>query len=108
MATLRNNLQFRALFNECIVYTAAFDAANAAVGSGTFASTDIAITGAALGDFVLCSLAIDSIDTVVTAQVTATDVVTVTVLNNTAGAVNLASATLRLVVLKPAANAFYL
>lgn len=99
--------QFQGLFSECIVYTAALDLANAAVGSGTFASSDITIPGAALGDFVLVSLGVDTVDTAIVGAVTAANVVTVTVLNNTAGAVNLASATVRIVVMKPNANIFF-
>jgi hypothetical protein len=106
MSVLRNRLQFQAAFCEVITYTAAFDAANAATGSGTFASSDVTVPGAELGDFVIASLAVDTVDTAVVAAVTAANTVTVTVLNNTAGAVNLASATLRLAVLKPAPGAF--
>src|SRR5262245_25911549 len=104
MATRRvqNRNQFQDLFSEVIVYTDnAFDPANAATGSGTFSATDITITGAALGDLVLCSFNLDATDAVVTAAVTAANTVTVVVLNNTAGAVNLAAGTLRVWVLKP-------
>lgn len=102
-----NRAQFQSIFSEVITYTAALNLGDAATGSGTFASSDISIPGAALGDFVLVSLAIDTVDTAIVAAVTATNVVTVTVLNNTAGAVNLDSATVRIAVLKPSANAFF-
>lgn len=108
MATFTNRYQFNALFHNVIVYSGALDLANAATGSGTFASTDVTVVGARLGDFVLVSLAIDTIDTAVIAAVTANDIVTVTVLNNTAGAVNLASATVRIAVLQPSVQNFYI
>lgn len=107
MSTNRNKYQFNALFKEVLVYTAALDLGNAATGSGTFASTDVTVPGAELGDLVLVSLAVDTVDTAIVGAVTAANTVTVTVLNNTAGAVNLASATVRIVVLKPDANVFY-
>jgi hypothetical protein len=100
--------QFQDVFSEVIVYTAAFDPANAATGSGTFASTDVTVPGAALGDFVVVSFNLDSVDTYVCGAVTAVNVVTVTVLNNTAGAVNLGAGVVRIVVLKPSPSVFYL
>lgn len=100
--TVNKRSLFQDVFQNVIVYTdTAFDPANAATGSGTFASTDVTVTGAALNDVVLVSFGVDSVDTVVTAQVTVANVVTVTVLNNTAGAVNLAAGKLILYVLQP-------
>jgi hypothetical protein len=55
---------------------------------------------------VLVSLGVDTVDAVVAGAVTAADVVTVTLLNNTAGAVDLASTTCRICVLKPNPAAF--
>ncbi len=108
MATVASGRQqFQAVFSEVITYTGALNLGDAATGSGTFASADVTVAGAALGDFVLVSLAVDTVDTVVQAAVTVANVVTVTVLNNTAGAVNLADSTVRIVVLKPSANAFF-
>jgi hypothetical protein len=107
MATFNKRAQFQDVFKNVIVYTAALDLGNAATGSGTFASSDVTVTGAALGDIVLVSLAVDTVDTVVAGAVTAANTVTVTVLNNTAGAVNLASATVRIVVLQPNEQLFY-
>lgn len=107
MATNQNRFQFSAVFSEVICYQGTLDLANAATGSGTFASSDVTISGAALGDFVLVSLGVDTVDAAVVGAVTAANTVTVTLLNNTAGAVNLASTTARIVVLKPSANAFF-
>ena len=95
-------MQFTDVFQNVIVYSdSVFDPANAATGSGTFSATDITVTGAALGDVVLVSFNLDATDAVVTAAVTAANTVTVVVLNNTAGAVNLAAGKLILYVLQP-------
>lgn len=104
MATrlVNKRAQFIDVFQNVLVYTdTAFDPANAATGSGTFSATDITVTGAALGDVVLSSFNVDATDAVVTASVTAANTVTVVVLNNTAGAVNLAAGKLILYVLQP-------
>lgn len=60
---------------------------------------EITVAGAALGDFVLVSLSIDVADLAITAAVTAADTVTYQLLNNTGGAIDLASATVRVRVL---------
>lgn len=99
--------QFRDVFPRVICHASSVNMPDAATGSGTFSSVDVTVPGAELGDFVLCNLAIDTVDVGVTAAVTAANVVTVTVLNNTAGAVNLAAATCRICVLKPSADAFF-
>lgn len=107
MATLRNRFQFAAVFGEVLTYQGTLNLGNAATGSGTFASSDVTVTGAALGDFVIVSLGVDTVDAVVAGAVTAANTVTVTLLNNTAGAVDLASTTVRIAVLKPNSEAFY-
>lgn len=91
--------QFRGVFMDVIRYKGTLDLANAATGSGTFASADVTVPGVALGDIVLgVSLGVDTVDAAVVGAVTAADTVTVTLLNNTAGAVNLASTTVRILV----------
>jgi len=60
---------------------------------------EVTVTGAALGDFCIASLSIDVADLVLTAQVTAANTVTYQLANNTGGAVDLASATVRVRVL---------
>jgi hypothetical protein len=93
-------LQFQDLFE--VVGAGAFtvDFANAATGSGTFAVASVSVAGAALGDFVLVGAGIDVTDAALVGSVTSAGVVEVTLLNNTAGAVDLASQTLRVVVLR--------
>lgn len=107
MATKSGRRQFPDVFGEVITYQGTLNLGDAATGSGTFASSDVTVTGAALGDFVIVSMGVDTVDAVVAGAVTAANTVTVTLLNNTSGAVNLAETTVRIAVLKPAANAFY-
>ena len=107
MATRQARRQFPDVFKDVITYQGTLDLGDAATGSGTFASSDVTVKGAALGDFVLVSLGVDTVDAVVRGAVTAANVVTVTLLNNTGGAVNLASTTVRIVVLKPNEQVFF-
>jgi hypothetical protein len=91
-------------FNEMwLVTNTACDFANAAVGSGTFASVDNAVPGVALGDMVIgVSAGVDTVDAVIWGAVTAANVVTLTLMNNSAGAVDLASTTVKFIVGRPA------
>lgn len=74
------------------------------IADGDEEAFTITVTGAALGDMVLgCSCSLDIIDLGVTAQVTAANTVTVTVLNNSGGGLDLGSATFRVLVLPSAA-----
>ena len=74
------------------------------IGDGNEEAFTITCTGAALGDIVLgCSSSLDIIDLGVTAQVTAANTVTVTVLNNTGGGLDLGSATFRVLIVPSAA-----
>jgi len=100
MATVNKRAQFQDIVSNVLMYRGTLDLGNAATGSGTFASSDVTITGAALGDMVLVSLGVDTVDAVVAGAVTAANTVTVTLLNNTAGAVDLASTTVRILVLQ--------
>ena len=74
-----------------------FDAGSIADGDEEVG--EITVTGAALGDFCIASLSIDVADLAITAAVTAANTVTYQLLNNTGGAVDLASATVRVRVL---------
>ena len=94
-------LQFQDLFT--VVGAGAFNInfPSATVGSGTMAvSGALAVPGAALGDFVLVSPGVDAIDAIVAGHVTSAGVVELTLLNNTAGAVDLAPANFTVVVLR--------
>ena len=85
--------QFRELFKAVIPFSATVDFSSAA--DAETQASDITVTGAALGDLVLASINVDVADLTFDAQVTAANTVTVTVNNNTGGAVNLASATVK-------------
>jgi len=71
----------------------------AEIADGDEAVDTIAVPGVALGDLVIgVSASITVADLTVTAFVSAADVVTVSVANNTGGAINLASAVFKVVV----------
>lgn len=73
----------------------------ASVADGTFATTTVTVTGAALGDFALASMdAALTAGTWLSAFVSATDTVTVTLHNESGGAVDMASGTLAVRVQK--------
>ena len=96
--------QFPGVFSELWTVTeSALNFANAATGSGTFASVDVTVPGVALGDLFLgVSLGVDTVDAVIGGAVTAADTVTLTLLNNSAGAIDLASTTAKFIVGRPA------
>lgn len=71
--------------------SATWDAAS--IADGDEEVKEVTVTGAALGDFAIASLSIDVADLALVAAVTATDTVTCQLLNNTGGAIDLASAT---------------
>lgn len=90
--------QFQGLF-ETIPFKATVNMASAA--DAETQAADITVAGAELGDLVLVAFGVDVADLTVDAQVTADDTVTVTVNNNTGGAVDLAETTVTGIVLKP-------
>ena len=69
------------------------------IADGDEQAGDLDCTGAALGDFVLVSWSIDMTDLSVTASVTAADVVTWIVENNTGGPLDLGAATVQVKVI---------
>ncbi len=71
----------------------------ASVADGAKATTTVTVTGAALGDFVVgVSLGVSQAGVLLTGYVSAADTVTVDLHNETGGAVDLASTTLRVLV----------
>jgi len=71
------------------------------VADGARATTTVTVTGAALGDFVTgVSLSIDAAGGVLNGYVSAANTVTVDLINETGAALNLASATLAVLVRK--------
>lgn len=77
--------------------SATYDASSLADGAGE--TTTVTVPGASVGDFAVASHGVDAADLVVTAAVTADNTVSVRVQNESAGTVNLASATLRAAVI---------
>lgn len=104
MATvIQGTQQFQGAFKEMWMVTETVNFANAATGSGTFASVDVTVPNVALGDIVIgVSMGVDTVDGVVQGAVTAANTVTLTLLNNSAGAIDLASTTCKFVVGRPA------
>ena len=100
----RGDRQFQGTFSDMwFVTETALNFANAATGSGTFATVDLTVPGVALGDMVIgLSMGVDTVDAAVVGAVTAANTVTLTLLNNTAGAVDLASTTCKFLVGRPA------
>ena len=72
------------------------DFGNLVDGAGE--STDVTVTGAALGDYAVCSVGVDAQGITFTANVKSADTVTVRAQNETGGAIDLASTTLRVLV----------
>lgn len=103
MATVfQGKQQLQGIFNEMWAVTETVDFANAATGSGTFASVDVTVPNVALGDIVIgVSMGVDTVDGAVVGAVTAANTVTLTLLNNSAGAINLASTTCKFIVGRP-------
>jgi hypothetical protein len=97
LAMLADYTAIRAVLAGLLTGSATWDAGS--IADGDMESKDITVTGAALGDFVLVSISIDNVDLTLTGTVTAANVVTATLANNTGGAVDLASCTVRAVVL---------
>ena len=71
-----------------------------AIGNGAEEAKEVTVTGAALGDFALASFSLDVTDLTLDAQVTAANTVTCILANNTGGAIDLASGTVRVLVFR--------
>jgi hypothetical protein len=79
--------------------SATWDASS--IADGNEEAKEITVTGAALGDYVLAtSLSIDIADLQLTADVTAANTVTAVLSNSTGGAIDLASCTVRVLVMQ--------
>lgn len=65
---------------------------------GDEVAVDVTVPGAVLGDFAFASFSLDVADLTLTCDVTAADTATAVLANNTGGAVDLASGTLRVKV----------
>lgn len=103
MATvIQGGQQLRGVYTEMWLVTETVNFGNAATGSGTFASVDVTVPNVAIGDMVTgISMGVDTVDGVVGGAVTAANTVTLTLMNNSAGAIDLASTTCKFIVGRP-------
>lgn len=97
VSSRRGNDTFRGIFSDTWLVTATLDAGSLVDGAGE--SDTVAVPGVALGDIVLgVSFAVSEAGMSVTAYVSAADVVTIRVQNESGSTVDLASCKIRLVV----------
>lgn len=97
----RGTRQFRGAFSEMFFVSATLDAGSLADGAGE--SDTVAVPGVVLGDIVIgCSINVDLAGITWTAYVSAADVVTIRVQNESGGPLDLASKTIKVVVGRPA------
>jgi hypothetical protein len=87
----------RTVLGGILTGSATYDAASLTDGTG--ATTTVTVTGAALGDFVIISHGVDLAGITVTGYVSAADTVSVRFQNESGGTLDLASSTLRALVL---------
>lgn len=97
VVTERGTKQFQGMFQDMWKVTCTLDAGSLTDGTG---ETDtITVPGVALGDIVLgASFSVDEAGLSVTGYVSAADTVSLRIQNESGGTVNLASATVRVVV----------
>jgi len=102
VVTRAGNDQFRGLFSDTWMVTATLDAGSLVNGAGE--TDDVTVPGVALGDMVIgASLGVDLVGLTVTGYVSAANTVNFRIQNESEATVNLAAATLRIVVARPVA-----
>mgnify|MGYP000426159236 CR=1 FL=1 len=101
ITSYRGTSQFRGLFSEMWAVKATLDAGSLADAAG---ETDtVAVPGVALGDIVLgFSFGVDVVGITITGYVSAANVVTFRLQNESGAAPDLASTTIKFVVVRPA------
>lgn len=104
LANKRDAAALRPLFEQGVTLEASATWDAGSIADGDEEAKEITVTGAALGDFVLVSASIDVADLALVAQVTAANTVTAQLLNNTGGAVDLASMTVYVRVIPRASS----
>jgi hypothetical protein len=96
------NDQFRGLFSDTWMVTATLDAGSLVDGAGE--TDDVTVPGVALGDMVIgASLGVDLVGLTVTGYVSAANTVNFRIQNESEATVNLAAATLRIVIARSVA-----
>jgi hypothetical protein len=97
VVSARDNESFRGLFSDTWSVVATLDAGSLVDGAGE--TETVAVAGVALGDMVLgCSFSVDEVGMSVTGYVSAANVVSIRVQNESGSTVDLASCKIRLVV----------
>lgn len=100
VTSLQGKQQFQGIFNEMWAVKATIDADT--LGDGAGDSDTIAVPGVTLGDIVMgVSLGVDVSGMIVSAYVSAANVVTVRFQNESGGSVDLGETTIKLVVARP-------
>jgi len=95
----RGNDQFRGLFSDTWAVTCTLDAGNLIDGAGE--TDDVTVAGVALGDMVIgASLGVDLVGLTVTGYVSAANTVKFRIQNESGSTVNLAAATMKIVVVR--------
>ena len=95
----RGNDQFRGLFSDTWAVTATLDVGSLVDGAGE--TDDVTVDGVALGDMVIgASLGVDLVGLTVTGYVSAANTVKFRIQNESGSTVDLASSTLRIVVVR--------
>lgn len=101
VSTFRGTQQFQGAFSEMWEVVATINADNLVDGAGD--NDTVAVPGVVLGDMVLgVSLGVDLSGVLVTAYVSAANVVTVRFQNESAAPVDLASTSIRILIGRPA------
>lgn len=104
--SLRGLGAFRDVFREVFAYEGALDVSSLADGVGT--TITASVPGVKLGDFILAwSLSVDVQGISVTANVSAADTVSFRFQNESGGTIDLAAATLRVVVAQRQAGVLF-
>lgn len=99
VVTRRGNDQFRGLFSDTWSVRATLDAGSLVDGAGE--TDDVTVSGVALGDMVIgASLGVDLVGLTVTGYVSAANTVKFRIQNESGSTVDLASATLRIVIVR--------
>ena len=95
----RGNDQFRGLFSDTWAVTCTLDAGSLINGAGE--TDDVTVPGVALGDMVIgASLGVDLVGLTVTGYVSAANTVKFRIQNESEATVNLASATMKIVIVR--------
>jgi hypothetical protein len=95
----RGNDQFRGLFSDTWAVTCTLNAGSLVDGAGE--TDDVTVSGVALGDMVIgASLGVDLVGITVTGYVSAANTVKFRIQNESGSTVDLASATMKIVVVR--------